>query len=496
MSYLDVKDFKFNNEMLRGFIIDSIDNKKVNISDIQVKFQNNRAIVINLISDNTEIIKYINNEDIKELKGKYYHYFFKATIESKLNIGFHSPFYTFNIIVNLIEFSDTNVFFINSNKQFNISIVSTENMQSFIKRRKLLSLFDFQDLVFSDYQEKYRYLLELNSFIYDTPILIERVYLTKSDDVNILYQSQNIDKNNEKELSEVVHIIRRGHFKSNLSNYLDNFVEFKRSKNTLNLLLKIYLLTDIFDGKIDYHLNDISGFIDLFDGIFYQLGGKKEAQTKICKKCDYKSNFKKDYPLSFKIDFVIKKLESRLNNYGIDKDKNISNILSKFRNMIRHQNDFKEHDLDKIFTFSKGVLRLYLIKHILKMNENDYDINMILEEFNIYSLVKHIYKYKNEEIIVLNTKIDNYNHHVLAENSTYYTILREQVIFKDVLPEEFIYSACKEVKKIYIDEKDKIKRNLIFFGIVIYNDEILKSKNDRYLNNITYDELKINLEID
>ena len=65
MSYLDVNKFSFDNEELRGFILSDIDELKINITDIKVVFQKNRAIVFNIVIDDVKTIKYLNKESVK-----------------------------------------------------------------------------------------------------------------------------------------------------------------------------------------------------------------------------------------------------------------------------------------------------------------------------------------------------------------------------------------------------------------------------------------------
>lgn len=407
MSYLDINKFSFNDKSLRGFSISCIDDYKINITDLEVVFQKNRAIVFNIIIEDIEIIKYLKNESPNIIMGNYYHYSFISIIESINNKGMHPPFYTYSIVIDLINFSKNKTFFINSDNKYELEIIPTENMTKYIKRIKQDNLLKFKNTTFSDYNLKYRHLIDLNSFIYNTPILIEKVIIKHNNTSNILFQSQNINEHLTNKFSEDYSILVNGHFTSQLDKYLDKFVELVKSKNTLYLLLNIYFISDIFNGKKDYHLNDISGFIDLFDGVFYQLEGKKEKITKYCKneKCIQEFSFDKEYSLRYKIDFILDKLDPELKKYKLDTDKSLSKTLSAFRNMIRHQLPFKEFDLNKLYTFSKGVLRLYIIKYILNITNEDYDINRILSDFDIYPLVKHIYKYNNDEITIYNTPI-------------------------------------------------------------------------------------------
>jgi len=497
MSYIDVNKFSFNDEQLRGFVLSDIDELKINITDIKVVFQKNRAIVFNIVIDDVKTIKYLNKESVKIIKGAYYHYLFIATVESSQNIGMHSPFFTYNIIIDLIDFSKDETFFINSDEKYNLAITPTQNMIKYMDRRKQDDLFKFENITFDDYNLKYRHLLELNSLIYNTPILIEKVIIKNETTRSILFQSQNVNEYIINKLLENYPLLKNGHFTCNLDKYLDNFVEFKNSQNTLDLLLKVYFLSDIFNGKENYHLNDISGFIDLFDGVFYKLDGEKENVTRYCKSknCQQEYSFDKEYSLGHKINFILDKLEPELKKYKLDNDETQAKILSSFRNMIRHQLPFKQYDLNKLYTFSMGVLKLYIIKYILKVDEEDYDLNRLLADFNIYPLIKHKYKYLNKEIIIYNTTLDNYGNKILSENTTYYQTLISNPLFNKAKPIDFIYddSFVKEIKKIYIDDSDNIRKALIFFGIITMDKSILQGKDETYYLDIEYDELMDNI---
>ena len=497
MSYIDVDKFSFDDEKLRGFIITNVDDSKINITDVQVTFQKNRAIVFNIVIDDVKAIKYLNKESVKIIKGVYYHYSFIATVVSSQDIGMHSPFFTYNIIIDLINFSKDETFFINSKEKYNLEITPTQNMLKYMDRRKQDDLFKFENITFNDYNFKYRHLLELNSLIYNTPILIENVIIKNETTKNILFQSQNVNDDLINKLSENYPLLKNSHFTCSLDKYLDRYIEFKNTLNTLDLLLKIYFISDIFNGKEYYHLHDISGCIDLFDGIFYKLDGEKENITRHCKSknCQQKYSFDKEYSLSYKINFILNKLEPELKKYKLDNDETQAKILSDFRNMIRHQLPFKEYDLNKLYTFSRGVLKLYIIKYILKIDKEDYNLNRLLSDFNIYPLVKHRYKYLNNEIIIYNTKLDNYGNKILSENTTYYQTLISYPLFSKAKPDDFIYddSFVKEIKKIYIDNNDKIRRALKFFGIITMDKSILQSNDEIYYLDIEYDELMNNL---
>lgn len=494
---LKIQEFSFNDEVLRGFSLTDIDDYKTNITDVKVTLQKNRAIVFNIIIDDVEIIKYLNDESLKVIKGKYYHHSFIAIVDSVNNRGYHIPFFTYDIVIDLIDFSKDETFFINSNKRCSLEVIPTENMIKYIDRRKQDDLLKFENLTFDEYNSRYRHLLELNSFIYNTPILIDKVIVKNEKMHNILFQSQNINKDTINQLSDHYPLLRNGHFTLNLDKYLDNFLKFRKSQNTLDLLLKVYFISDTFRGKEDYHLNDISGFIDLFDGVFYSLGGEVEKKEFICSECNKKKKTKKKVKsLSDKIDFVIDKLEPSLKLYEIDPEQKQSQILSNFRNRIRHpKSKLEEFNLNKLFTFSIGVLRLYVIKYILKVDVQDYDINRILSDFNIYPLVKHKYNGFNKDIIIYSTKLDNYGHNNLSENSVYYKTLISSPLFSKAKPSDFIYDseAVEEIKKIYIDDNDKVRRALIFFGIITMDKSILQSSDKTYYLDIEYDELMDNL---
>lgn len=228
MNYLDINKFNFNDEKLRGFIINSIDNIDIRITDIEVTFQKNRAIVCDIVIESTEIIKYLNdNNSINLIKGQYYHYSFVATVDNFNNTGFHHPFFNYKIVIDLIEFSKENNYFINSKLKKEIQIIPTNNMIKYMERIKKKDLFSLENISFEEYNSKFRYLLELNSFIYDTPILIEKVIIKLPSKNNILFQSQYINKNAIKKLDENYLIILNGHFTNNLNKYLDNYIYFK-----------------------------------------------------------------------------------------------------------------------------------------------------------------------------------------------------------------------------------------------------------------------------
>ena len=158
--------------------------------------------------------------------------------------------------------------------------------------------------------------------------------------------------------------------------------------------------------------------------------------------------------------------------------------------MIRHQKPYEKFDLEKLIIFSESVLRLYVIKHILKMSSDDYDIYKMLSYFNIYPLVQHKYKYKEEEIIFYNTNLNNENWK-LSENSYIFSILKTDENFKDGKTDEFFYDKTftKELKKIYIDDKDEIGNALKFSEILIYKNKIIQNEKNIYKISLSYEEV-------
>lgn len=491
MAYIsNPNEISFNGESLRGFVIEEINDEKIEISDIEVKFQTNRAIVFDIVTDTN----YIDKNELKTIKGRFYSYKFFATIFSAThkasNVGSSYLFFRYIIVIDLMEFSNKNIFFIQSEKKFDLKIIPTENMINFQKRVNKKDLLDFTNITYDEYDKKYKYLLDLYSFVYKTPVLIEKLFFYQKDISNIIFQSQELSEDILNELSENYNMLFNIHFNPNLEKYLDNYLELKKQDDLLNMLLNLYLISDLFSGKKQYNLNDISGFIDLFDGIFKKIDGKKEKLNRKCKQCNFENRFEKEYSLKFKIDYILYYLEPELIKYEIDKDKNLSETLSNFRNMIRHQNPYKKFDLEKLIIFSEGVLRLYVIKHILEMSSDDYDIYKILSDFNIYPLVQHKYKYKNDEIIFYNTNINNENWE-LSEISLIFSILKTDENFKESQVGDFIYDKTftKELKKIYIDNKDEIKHALDFSNILIYKNQIIQNEKTIHQISLTYDEL-------
>ena len=486
MAYIsNPNNFLFNDEILRGFVIEELNDEKIEINDIEVKFQINRAIVFDIVIDRNDIDK----NELKTIKGRFYKYNFFATIYEVENIGSNYPFFRYRLLVNSIEFSNKNIFFMQSEEKFDLEIIPTKNMIDFQERIDKKDLFVFKNITCEDYNKKYRYLLELNSFIYKTPVLIEKLFFYQKNISNIVFQSQNINKDILNQLNQNFYLLLNSHFNANLEKYLDNFLELKKQDDLLNMLLNLYLISDLFSGKKQYNLNDISGFIDLFDGIFKKIDGKFIEKEFICKECDKKRK-QNDTSLEAKIDYILDFLEPELKKYEIDIDKNLTKALSSFRNMIRHQKPYEKFDLEKLIIFSESVLRLYVIKHILKMSSDDYDIYKMLSYFNIYPLVQHKYKYKEEEIIFYNTNLNNENWK-LSENSYIFSILKTDESLKDSQAEDFIYveNFTKELKKIYIDDKDEIGNALKLSDILIYKNKIIQNEKNIYKISLSYEEV-------
>ena len=77
MAYIsNPNEISFNGESLRGFVIEEINDEKIEINDIEVKFQINRAIVFDIVIDRNDIDK----NELKTIKGRFYSYKFFATI--------------------------------------------------------------------------------------------------------------------------------------------------------------------------------------------------------------------------------------------------------------------------------------------------------------------------------------------------------------------------------------------------------------------------------
>ena len=483
MAYIsNPNNFLFNDEILRGFVIEELNDEKIEINDIEVKFQINRAIVFDIVIDRNDIDK----NELKTIKGRFYKYNFFATIYEVENIGSNYPFFRYRLLVNSIEFSNKNIFFMQSEEKFDLEIIPTKNMIDFQERIDKKDLFVFKNITCEDYNKKYRYLLELNSFIYKTPVLIEKLFFYQKNISNIVFQSQNINKDILNQLSEKFYLLLNSHFNANLEKYLNNYLDLKKQDDLVNMLLNIYLISDIFSGKYQYNLNDISGYIDLFDGIYVDVKIKNEKLNDSKNQREKLSNHK----MSLKIDYILDFLEPELKKYEIDKDKDLAKALSSFRNMVRHQNPYKKFDLQKIMDFSVGVLRLYVIKHILNMNLEDYNIYRILSNFNIYPLVQHKYKYKEDEIIFYNTDINIKNGEFL-EISHILSILKTDENFKDGKTDDFFYDKTftKELKKIYIDDKDEIGNALKFSEILIYKNKIIQNEKISHRISLSYEEL-------
>lgn len=535
MNILNIeKDIDFTDNIL-NCIINEINGQEINIYNVELKFQKNRTIIFTVYSD-----ELIFRDEIKNIKGVYFNYKFFATILENGNNDLSMLSNQYVYIIDLIEFSKNNNFFINSETKFNLNIKPTKNfsdyidneiqrrnykyekkLKSFLKEKninqinfpkdrefinskniislpidsyiiddyvvdikilnkdeELANLFYFKDITYEEYNSKIKYIMELYSLIYDIPILIEKVIIDKS----VLYQSQYIKIDSIDRLDNKTSINKNNHFKINLNQYLNNFILFKNDKTVVSLLLKTYFLTDLYNDKNEYNLNDISGFIDLFDGIFLQL--KEVNNIEITEKIKF-GDFEK------KIIYVLNNLEKELDNYIVE-NITFTKYLKEFRHMVRHQHPYKSYNLDKLYDFSKNALKLYIIKYVLKIDNSDYNLDRILSDFYIYPLVKHVYKYLDKEILIYNTQIkENYMNKVFTNNTTYFLTLKQNDEFKNANVEDFIYDDTQtvELKKIYIDRQNKLTNSLLFDGIIIFNNQIIKS--NEFHNFIgTYDDFE------
>lgn len=560
MSFISIeKDINFSDNILNCQIT-KINKEKVSIFNAEIKFQKNRTIIITLYSNET-----IEKDNISKIEGKYFNYNFSSTISESIDGSF--SMYRDNfvceyiLIVDLIEFSNNNTFFINSKEKHDINIFPSKNFSSYIEKeisrknninkkklkeylsnkninqidfskdrdfildkninslttdnyiideyvvnikilnkdKELAKLFNFTNIRYEDYDLKIKYIMELYTMIFDSPILIEKVLIDK----NILFQSQSLNINLIDEVTNKDDFFRNNHFTISLYKYLDKFLDFRKSNSILNNLLKEYFLREIYNGKEFLNLNDISGLIDLFDSIYNILDGKKEKKSVKCKKCDAKNSFEKEYPLKYKIDYVIDKLEPELKKYRVDNDNNTSVFLSKFRHSIRHQLDnnleiFNDISTkQKAYDFTHGILKLFIIKQILQIDIQDYNLNRILSDFRVYPLVKHTYSFFDKEVFIYNTQQkENFYNKTLSKNTTYFLTLKEYKEFESSNPEDFIYDEKKslELKKVYIDKEDKLRNSLLHSGIIVIDDKIYKSDKYNRFNN-TYEDFKSNLEL-
>ena len=141
--------FSFNDETLRGFVIEELNDEKIEISDIEVKFQINRAIVFDIVIDRNDIDK----NELKTIKGRFYKYNFFATIYEVENIGSNYPFFRYSLVIDLIEFSNKNIFFMQSEEKFDLEIITTKNMIDFQERIDKKDLFVFKNITCEDYNK-------------------------------------------------------------------------------------------------------------------------------------------------------------------------------------------------------------------------------------------------------------------------------------------------------------------------------------------------------
>ena len=436
MNILDLKEeINFNDNVLTCQIIE-INTQKVSLNNVFLKFQKNRTIIFKIFSDNE-----LKSDNITKIKGTYFDYSFYAIVREDSNNIFHKFDNVYIFLVDIIEFSKNSPEFINSNKHFNIEIIPSQNFKDYIEEQidykrfldehklrkylenknidnendivatkllsennikefipniyktdehtfyinilnrdeELTSLFKLKDITYNGYITKYKYIMELYSLIFDTPILIEKIFINYSTYNDILFQSEYIDEQNIEILSKNIKYFSNCRIDLNLYEYLNNYIDFRNKVSTTNILLQLYFITDITNGKKSHNLNDISGFIDLFDGLFVELNellGNKITSSL------------KNITLDKKIIFVLDYLENKERNHLIKDKEAFSKYLQQFRNMVRHQKPYKQFDLEKIYVFSKKVLKLYIFKYIIKIDDSKYNSNMLYDELDIFRLIE------------------------------------------------------------------------------------------------------------
>ncbi|MDD4506056.1 MAG: hypothetical protein PHE60_06780, partial [Sulfurospirillaceae bacterium] len=393
MTFFNIeKDINFEDNEL-NCIISAINGIEINICNVELKFQKNRTIIFTIYSRES-----IFRDEIKNIKGIYFNYKFFATIVKNGNNAFSMLTNKYVYIIDLIEFSKNDNFFINSKIKSKINMIPSKNfsdyiddeiqrknytckkqLEEFLKEKninqidfskdrefisskniitlpidsyiiddyvvdikilnkdgELANLFNFKDITYEDYNSKLKYIMQLYSLVYGTPILIEKVFIDKA----VLYQSQSFDARLIDRISDKNFFYRNNHFTISLYKYLDVFLSFRNSDSLFDILLKEYFLSEIFSGNETVNSNDISGLIDLFDGIFIKLGGELERQECICSECKQTKQIKKkSKSLNKKVDFILEKLEPELKKHKIDNDNNTAEYLSKFKNSIRHPLD-------------------------------------------------------------------------------------------------------------------------------------------------------------
>ena len=94
------------------------------------------------------------------------------------------------------------------------------------------------------------------------------------------------------------------------------------------------------------------------------------------------------------------------------------------------------------------------------------------------------------KIIFYNTNLNNENWK-LSENSYIFSILKTDESLKDSQAEDFIYveNFTKELKKIYIDDKDEIGNALKLSDILIYKNKIIQNEKNIYKISLSYEEV-------
>lgn len=469
--YKEPNDFIFDNSEIRGFEIKSFLGENCHIVNIVVKFKSTRTIVFEIITDDRNVISKLANKEINgKISGIYYDYKFLATIKKHRKIANNYKYNKYEIAVDLIEFGTKDVFFINSKDKFNIEIIPTNSLVEYSNDKKKLK---FEDITFEELKKKYIYIAELYSAIYKQHVMIEKIYCSNEINKNIIFRTQYIDDKLSNNLEgNIFMTIKNNHFSKDMHKYIDKYIDFKETETYLNLLLHNYLIYDLFDGKEIYTLNDISGFIDLFDGIFIDIKIKnKEVENTN----NERNRLSRCFSLKEKIKYVLKQLELNLPKVHLHNNKEAFSILADFRNNIRHQKKYEHYNLDEIFIFSEGVLRLYFIKYILAINSNDYDIENVLAGFNIYNIIEYKFTYKDKEILLYSTSSYIQKIKGLSSSCPVFKILKKEPYYLDITEKDLVYdeSHTKKIKTIFLDENNEILYCIWNSGLFIMDKKIL-----------------------
>ncbi len=335
-------------------LINSIDGENIIQTEAKLKSQIGGTLI--MLPSNNDII----DNKAQKIRGLYGKCYFEANISKTLTAN-----YPETKILDYIYFTYQDSLFLDDDV-IEIDISTNDIYTKYLKRYNYPKVIKTTWL---DFQNKYIYYCEMLTIIHQVAIIPKLIHIKANKKEAILFQS-HIYKDEKETFTTKFRAIDNSFVAYNPNIYLENYVDYKIRSNTFNILLYTYLYDYVITKKKDYYLNDIAGFIDLFDAMFYNVGGQINKMSHTCCCCGYSKKYKTEHAMKVKIKYISNKLNFKI-------DKNTIEILTKFRNTIRHPRNKSLNfiDIDKVISYCGNMVYVYFMKCVLKIESDDFDYN-------------------------------------------------------------------------------------------------------------------------